>query len=159
MLTVTVGSSSSIPSLNRLVFSKGLLVELRRGKLLQLDSIERALIEEFVVESDDVRVPENEVWKPLAKYGGQGVRIGGARDSDNTWVRQRRIAINPVMAMYCRSEQSRPESRILHSVFGVLLYSAGDGYQPGGMFARIGPEPVVNVARGAQVVPILAEDL
>jgi len=133
------------PIKDRLLFSKSILAQLldRDSRLYSYTTNE---LRSFIAETRIIDLHDN-VVKPLAKFGGEGVLIG---DTETALIAQKRIDATTFEAWYANS--SGTFRMDLFSVHGLLIYVGPDGKgQLGGVMGRAGPHPVVNFAKGAQV--------
>ena len=161
------------PATERILFSKGLLAELTNAssEFFDLDQEDRSYIEKYILPTELLKaLPEDigseQVIKPVSCSGGKGVIIGSTTTPDKTdpglsgalkqslWVRQPRIRPEMITTLYQRDLTDRAVKTDLYSVHGIIVYSApGLRRALAGVMTRVGPEPVVNFSRGAQIVP------
>jgi glutathionylspermidine synthase len=162
------------PITERVLFSKGLLAELTiaNSGMFDLDQKDKSYVEKYVLPTELLKAPPKDVGseqvvKPVSCSGGKGVTIGStvitrgntaSSSSKGTvkslWVRQPRIRPEMIRTLYQRDRMDTVIETDLYSVHGIIVYS-GPGIRRAlaGVMTRIGPEPVVNFGRGAQIVP------
>jgi len=147
------------PISERLLFSKALLAELHRehGGIFQLDDAQRAFVHKYIVPTSLPHASSEimtKVYKPYSEYGGKGVTI--CEDSRGLLL-QDRVQGRRVPSRYLEGPAFKPAVHDLHVVHGLLVYGAQGESRLGGVMSRMGPNPVVNFAPGAQVVASLLE--
>lgn len=146
------------PPTERLLFSKAILAELCTGAhgVFDLDNQDREFVQQYIPRTEYLQTG-GRVLKPSSLCGGQGVFIGGgaaANEGSMPWVLQERVQAERVRTWYRDAHQPVPVERDLFVVHGLLIYGApGQQSQLAGVMTRIGPDPVVNFSRGAQIVP------
>lgn len=146
------------PPTERLLFSKAILAELCTDAhgIFELDDQDRAFVQQYIPRTEYLQAG-GRVLKPSSLCGGQGVFIGGGADVNECsmpWVLQERVQAERVRTWYRDPHQPVPAERDLFVVHGLLIYGApGQESQLAGVMTRIGPDPVVNFSRGAQIVP------
>lgn len=147
------------PPTERLLFSKAILAELctSRHGMFNLDAEDQDFVARYMAHTEYFDAA-GQVLKPSSLYGGQGVfMLGRVSTHDRAgmpWVLQSRVAAERVRTLYRKERETPPTLRDLFVVHGLLVYGAPDAAaQLAGVMTRIGPDPVVNFSRGAQIVP------
>lgn len=144
------------PFSERLLFSKALLAELTDPTLIELCAEHKRFVREFVTPTK--RLSFSGVLKPSSEFGGRQVTM---LDTASVWVTQDRLSCEiahsvPYRTLLRQGDRivERVESLDLYIVHGLLVYS-GTGGTLGGVMTRVGPDPVVNFSRGAQIIPAI----
>lgn len=142
------------PFSERLLFSKAILAELTTPTFLQLSKEERSFINRFITPT--TLLPTSSVLKPSSEFGGRKVTM---LDETTVWVSQPRLDCEKLpSALYRTIDRSGGKEIIeigrkdLYIVHGLLVHG-GSINSPSGIMTRVGPDPVVNFSRGAQIVP------
>jgi glutathionylspermidine synthase len=154
------------PLTERLLFSKAVLAELctKKHGLFETNDLEDEFLSRYVAPTEFYDASSH-VLKPASAYGGQGVMIVEGRRPSNgrartmPWVRQARLNAETVNTLYRPRSELTPTRRDLFAVHGLIIYGApGGDAKFAGVMTRVGPDPVVNFSKGAQIVPGVLSD-
>jgi len=146
---------------DRLLFSKEWMVELCEMERDQdqnrfpqiLSAAERRFIAQYFVPSRRcAEVKVGSVIKAADSFGGKQVEF--VRKDRPVWIEQPEVVPHKVPSLFRMNVSGPVETKELYAVHGVVVHTSPSGQgRLAGVMTRVGPEPIVNWASGAQFVP------
>lgn len=157
------------PFSEHILFTKDLLARLRAPDYFALTESQREFVATHIVETSlftgtrsEIENADNIVLKPFNRSGGQGVYFRSGQIvsgempsaeqlSGSVWVRQPVVRAQTAEWRFWSDDKSILKD--VYIIHGLLVMRLGKSdHRLAGVLTRVGPDPVVNWSRGAQLM-------